>query len=178
MCRIHAGKGSAASSQLEELAVSDAINELCSRRVTAVQYAEALLQRIEKHSCINAFAHLDAKKVSVTLWQASICVRGTMLMQQGQVHPACHTRSLHARPYLIALSTKQLTFQVVLQVLRDARAIDDKYAAGEDIKPLCGMAFTVKDNLDVVGVAPPKILMPARVFLKLVQRERILGPPP
>ena len=67
MCRIHAGKVSATSSQLEELPVSDAIAELCSRRVTAVQYAEALLQRIEKHSCINAFAHLDAEKVSVRL---------------------------------------------------------------------------------------------------------------
>jgi hypothetical protein len=77
-----------------------------------------------------------------------------------------HTRSLHARPYLVALSTEQLTFQVVLQVLKDARAIDDKYAAGEDIKPLCGMTFTVKDNLDVIGIVPPKILMHARVFLK------------
>lgn len=58
----------------------------------------------------------------------------------------------------------------MLQVLKDAKAIDDKYAAGEDIKPLCGMAFAVKDNLDVVGIAPPKILMLARVFLKLVQK--------
>ena len=61
-------------------------------------------------------------------------------------------------------------------MLKDAWAIDDKYAAGEDIKPLCGMAFTVKDNLDVIGIVPPKILMPARVFLKLVRRAAYLGP--
>ena len=64
----------------------------------------------------------------------------------------------------------------MLQVLKDAKAIDDKYAAGEDIKPLCGMAFTVKDNLDVIGIAPPKMSMPARVFLKLVQRATYPGP--
>ena len=58
----------------------------------------------------------------------------------------------------------------MLQVLKDAKAVDDKYAAGEDIKPLCGMVFAVKDNLDVVGIAPPKIVMLARVFLKLVQK--------
>ena len=58
----------------------------------------------------------------------------------------------------------------MLQVLKDAKGIDDKYAAGKDIKPLCGMAFTVKDNLDVVGIAPPKILMLARVFLELAQK--------
>ncbi len=58
-----------------------------------------------------------------------------------------------------------MTLEAVLQVLKDAKAIDDRYAAGEDIKPLCGMAFTIKDNLDVVGTAPPKTLMLARVWL-------------
>ena len=37
------------------------------------------------------------------------------------------------------------------QVLAEARAVDDLYAAGKDIKPLCGLAFAVKDNIDVVG---------------------------
>ena len=41
----------------------------------------------------------------------------------------------------------------MVQVLREARAIDNAYDAGSDIKPLCGMAFVVKDNLDVLGYA-------------------------
>jgi len=36
-------------------------------------------------------------------------------------------------------------------VLADAQAIDDKAAAGEDIGPLCGLTFVVKDNIDVLG---------------------------
>ena len=67
-----------------------------------MQYTEALLQRIEKHSCINAFAHLNAEKVSVRLWQASICVRATTPMHQGQTHQTCHTSRLHAQPCLMA----------------------------------------------------------------------------
>ena len=31
--------------------------------------------------------------------------------------------------------------------------MDDAHAAGKDIRPLCGLAFAVKDNLDVVGYA-------------------------
>ena len=38
-----------------------------------------------------------------------------------------------------------------MQVLAEAKAVDDLYAAGKDIKPLCGLAFAVKDNIDVVG---------------------------
>ena len=41
----------------------------------------------------------------------------------------------------------------MVQVLEEARAIDDAHDAGLDIKPLCGMAFVVKDNLDVLGYA-------------------------
>ena len=37
------------------------------------------------------------------------------------------------------------------QVLAEAKAVDDLYAAGKDITPLCGLAFAVKDNIDVVG---------------------------
>ena len=40
-----------------------------------------------------------------------------------------------------------------VQVLKEARAVDDAYDAGLDITPLCGMAFVVKDNLDVLGYA-------------------------
>lgn len=38
-----------------------------------------------------------------------------------------------------------------MQVLAEAKAVDNLYAAGKDIKPLCGLAFAVKDNIDVVG---------------------------
>ena len=36
-------------------------------------------------------------------------------------------------------------------MLRDAAAVDARAAAGEDVRPLCGLAFAVKDNIDVVG---------------------------
>jgi hypothetical protein len=36
-------------------------------------------------------------------------------------------------------------------VLADAAAIDAKYYQGEDIGPLCGLGFAVKDNIDVAG---------------------------
>jgi Asp-tRNA(Asn)/Glu-tRNA(Gln) amidotransferase A subunit family amidase len=39
-------------------------------------------------------------------------------------------------------------------VLAEAKAVDDLYAAGTDVKPLCGLAFAVKDNIDVVGCVP------------------------
>ena len=39
-----------------------------------------------------------------------------------------------------------------LQVLADAAAIDAKYERGEDIGPLCGLGFVVKDNIDVAGI--------------------------
>ncbi|GAB4818661.1 hypothetical protein N2152v2_005707 [Parachlorella kessleri] len=37
------------------------------------------------------------------------------------------------------------------KVLADAKAIDDRAAAGEDVGPLCGLTFVVKDNIDVLG---------------------------
>ena len=42
-------------------------------------------------------------------------------------------------------------FDDVSQVLADARAVDELKAAGHDTRPLCGLAFAVKDNIDVVG---------------------------
>ena len=39
----------------------------------------------------------------------------------------------------------------MLQVLAEARAVDVLHAAGKDVKPLCGLAFAVKDNIDVAG---------------------------
>ena len=37
------------------------------------------------------------------------------------------------------------------QVLADAKAVDDAAKAGKDVGPLCGLAYAVKDNIDVVG---------------------------
>lgn len=37
------------------------------------------------------------------------------------------------------------------QVLADAKAVDEAAAAGKDVGPLCGLAFAVKDNIDVLG---------------------------
>lgn len=39
----------------------------------------------------------------------------------------------------------------LLQVLADARAVDELKASGHDTRPLCGLPFAVKDNIDVVG---------------------------
>ena len=36
-------------------------------------------------------------------------------------------------------------------MLADARAVDELKASGHDTGPLCGLAFAVKDNIDVVG---------------------------
>ena len=38
-----------------------------------------------------------------------------------------------------------------MQVLADAAAIDRAYEAGKDVRPLCGLTFAVKDNIDVAG---------------------------
>ena len=49
---------------LVELGVGAAVQKLCAREVTAVQYAEALLARARNYTCINAYASLDEEKVS------------------------------------------------------------------------------------------------------------------
>ncbi|CAK0784780.1 hypothetical protein CVIRNUC_007984 [Coccomyxa viridis] len=66
--------------------------------MTALQYAEAVLEIAETYSCLNIFSSLDRRTV-----------------------------------------------------LAEARAVDALHAAGKDVKPLCGLAFAVKDNIDVAG---------------------------
>ena len=51
------------SEELVEFSAEAAVDLLCSRQVTAVQYAQALLERANNYSCINAFASLPAEKV-------------------------------------------------------------------------------------------------------------------
>ncbi len=47
-----------------------------------------------------------------------------------------------------------IPYALLVQVLKEAQAIDERSEAGEDIRPLCGMAFVVKDNLDILGGLP------------------------
>ena len=50
---------------MAEATASEAIEMLCSRRISAVQYAEALLDRAKTYACVNGFAFLDSQKVYV-----------------------------------------------------------------------------------------------------------------
>ncbi|GAB4821099.1 hypothetical protein N2152v2_008145 [Parachlorella kessleri] len=93
--------GSLGQWDLTSLTAAEAVEGLCARNFTAVEYNQALLDRIEAFSCLNAFAATDPAKV-----------------------------------------------------LADAAAIDAKYERGEDIRPLCGLGFVVKDNIDVAGFVP------------------------
>ena len=52
------------------------------------------------------------------------------------------------------------------QVLEDARAVDDAFTAGKDIKPLCGLAFAVKDNIDVLGCVLCRVLHQTLIYYK------------
>ena len=58
-CSLHSGV-----LNVHQLSSTEAVELLCSRKLTAVQYATALLERATKtFVCINAFAFLDAEKV-------------------------------------------------------------------------------------------------------------------
>lgn len=59
-----AGGSSLDARAIAELTASEAVNLLCSRKISAVQYAEALLTRAEKYSCVNGFAFMDVEKVN------------------------------------------------------------------------------------------------------------------
>lgn len=104
-----------------------------------MQYAEALLQRAAKHRCINAYAHVEN-------YQASIHA----LTRRSQV-AGCPARIALGLTCCLSLPYAQV---LLVQVLKEARAIDERFEAGEDIRPLCGLAFVVKDNLDVLGGLP------------------------
>lgn len=49
--------------EIAELTATKAIDMLCSRKITAVQYAEALLDRAKAYACVNGFAFMDSEKV-------------------------------------------------------------------------------------------------------------------
>lgn len=59
-----AGAGlSKQQAEMVELTAVDAVARLCAGRITATEYAEALLAQIDTHQCLNTFASLDAAKV-------------------------------------------------------------------------------------------------------------------
>lgn len=48
------------------MSAAEAVDLLCSRKITAVEYAKALLARAEEIDCLNSYAELDSHKVNVT----------------------------------------------------------------------------------------------------------------
>ena len=52
--------------ELSDLSAAEAVDLLCSRKITAVEYAKALLARAEEIDCLNSYAELDSHKVNVT----------------------------------------------------------------------------------------------------------------
>jgi mandelamide amidase len=82
------------------LTATQAIDMLCSRNITAVDYVQGLFSFYDQggFGCLNSWITLDRTKV-----------------------------------------------------LADAAAVDAKAAAGQDIKPLCGLPLAVKDSIDVLG---------------------------
>ena len=48
---------------LTDLSAAQAVEMLCARDITAVQYASALLAKAQEWECINAWAEIDPAKV-------------------------------------------------------------------------------------------------------------------
>jgi AtzE family amidohydrolase len=111
-----------------------------------------------------ASAHDIAARVRARQTSAEAVVRGTL------------ERILQQNPLLNCFTTV-----LAEQALADARAIDQRMAAGYDAGPLAGVPFGVKDLFDVAGVvtlAGSKILAanpPARTDATLVQRLKQAG---
>ena len=125
------------------------MQRLCSGEVKAVEYAEALLEQNKINACLNNFAALEPQQVSNV-----------------QCHPQAQWLHLSMYPRLLSSNNTIMLAQAVCwllmapaytsvcaatQVLADARAVDELKASGHDTGPLCGLAFAVKDNIDVVG---------------------------
>jgi len=56
--------GSQTSWQIASLSAAEAVAQLCSRKMTALQYAEAVLEIAETYTCLNAFSFLEREKVA------------------------------------------------------------------------------------------------------------------
>ena len=59
--------GAAAAKPLTELTAVEAVDLLCRKKITAVQYASALLDRSGELQCLNTFATLDTTQVGIKL---------------------------------------------------------------------------------------------------------------
>ena len=55
--------GSQTSWQIASMSATEVVAQLCSRKMTALQYAEAVLEIAETYSCLNIFSFLDRRKV-------------------------------------------------------------------------------------------------------------------
>ena len=58
------GAASYTTDQLTELTAVEAVELLCTKKISAVQYASALLTRAEEIDCLNTYASLDQARVS------------------------------------------------------------------------------------------------------------------
>ena len=59
-----AGAASYTTDELTELTAVEAVELLCTKNISAVQYATALLTRAEEIDCLNTYATLDQTRVS------------------------------------------------------------------------------------------------------------------
>ena len=57
----------AVNMSLTDLSAAQAVEMLCARDITAVQYASALLAKAQEWECINAWAEIDPAKVKTVL---------------------------------------------------------------------------------------------------------------
>ena len=73
--------------KLIDMTASEAVDSLCTRRVTAEQYAQAVLAQAESSVCINAYAALNVTKVSPTrCCQMQTCLKRQICQEAGQPH--------------------------------------------------------------------------------------------
>lgn len=60
---LFVGAPSKRQTELANLSAKDAVDQLCSGQITALDYTQALLEQIELHACLNNFAALQPDKV-------------------------------------------------------------------------------------------------------------------
>jgi hypothetical protein len=63
ICDASTGASKLTTEQIADLTSTEAIDLLCARKLTAVEYATALLERAKKFECINSFAFLRPEQV-------------------------------------------------------------------------------------------------------------------
>jgi hypothetical protein len=63
VCAGLCGHGTSAATDLADLTAAEAVEGLCARNFTAVEYNKALLDRIKAVECLNSFAAIDPGKV-------------------------------------------------------------------------------------------------------------------